>query len=128
MSAGRRHCLSRAPEHYVHQPVLVWILALPFVPSGVASKLSEQIGGENRGGVDWGSMVAIGGHIKRIGLAVEFAHEAGLAVRLPGNDGAAVRAGVEDVCRAYRNARIAGSAAVGDDEFDHWASSIRVEE
>jgi hypothetical protein len=71
-------------------------------------------------------MVAIGGHIQR-GFAIEFAHKAGLAVGLSGNDGAAVRAGVEDVCRTHFDAGIAGRTAVGDDDFDHWVNSIRVE-
>jgi hypothetical protein len=42
MSAGRRHCLSRAPAHSVHQPVLVWILTLPFVPSRWGGNIRRQ--------------------------------------------------------------------------------------
>jgi hypothetical protein len=40
-------------------------------------------------------MVMIRPDIKRIGLAVEFAHEAGLAIFLPGNDGYAISAGIK---------------------------------
>ncbi len=123
-NVGRRSGRLRAAKGPVARIVKRAIALGRAVPAIIAAQAPEVAGGEQRRQVDGFRRVLIGCDIDRVGLAIELAHEAGLALIEPCDHGdAAIFARVQHMGRAGGDACIAACAAIRDDLRDHAAIS-----
>jgi hypothetical protein len=111
-------------KNAVHAPMLITISRIfgPLTPARVAPKLAKPACLLDVSRRNLVRALAIGGHEKRIGWAVQLAHEAGLAIVLPRDHWRSVDNGVEHVCRADIDTCAAAYATIGKYQFDHEAT------
>lgn len=74
--------------------------------------------------VEADGLLAIGVHIERVAVAIQLAHEAGLAGRLIGDARFAVFALAQGIAGADCHALAAAAAAVAEDQLDHAVTSL----